>query len=52
MYYIKLRVHGVKTYGINGKEAPTGDWEELNKETYLCNACLPNNSKVYFCIQI
>ena len=32
MYYIKLRVHEVKTYCINGKEALTGDWEELNKE--------------------
>ena len=31
LYYIKFGVHGVKTYGINGKEALTGDWEELNK---------------------
>ena len=34
IYYTKLRVHGVKTYGINGKEVQTGDWEEL-KKTYL-----------------
>ena len=44
--YIKLRVHGVKTYAINGKKALTGDWEELNNETYVC---LKNNSRVYFC---
>ena len=30
-------MHGVKTYGINEKKALTGDWEELNKETYICN---------------
>ena len=38
MYYIKLqgvRGNGVKTCGIKGKEALTGDWEELNKETYV-----------------
>ena len=38
MYYIKLqgvRGNGVKTCGIKGKEALTGDWEELNKETYM-----------------
>ena len=33
-------------YGINGKEALTGDWEELNKETYLCDAFLENNFKL------
>ena len=33
-------------------EALTGDWEELNKETYLCNVCLRNNLKVYFCKKI
>ena len=27
-------MHGVKTYGINRKEALTGDWEELNKYIY------------------
>ena len=32
IYYIKRRVHGLKTYGMNGKEALTGDWEELNKK--------------------
>ena len=34
-YYIKPRVHGVKIYSINGKKALTGDWEELNKGTYM-----------------
>ena len=33
-------------HGINGKEALTGDWEELNKETYVCNIFLKNNSKL------
>ena len=42
-------MHGVKTYGINRKEALSRDWKELNKETYVC---LQNNVKVYFCIQI
>ena len=30
-------MHEVKAYGINGKEALTGDWEELNKDidTYI-----------------
>ena len=37
MHYIKLCVYWVKTYVINGKEALTGDWEELNKEKYVCN---------------
>ena len=50
VYYIKLRVHGLKTYGINGKEALTGDWEELNKKTFVCNVFY--NFKVYFCMQI
>ena len=27
--HIKLCVHWVKNYGINGKEVPTEDWEEL-----------------------
>lgn len=26
---------GIKTYGIKVKEALTGDWKELNKETYV-----------------
>ena len=52
IHYIKLRVHGIKTYGINGKEVLMGDWEELNKETYVCNVCLQNNFKVCFCKQI
>ena len=34
IYIIKLCVHGVKTYDIKGKEALTGDWKELNKETH------------------
>ena len=34
-YYIKPRVHGVKIYSINGKKTLTGDWEELNKGTYM-----------------
>lgn len=42
-------MHGVKTYGINRKEALSRDWKELNKETYVC---LQNNVKVYFCMQI
>ena len=46
-----LCVHGVKTYGIKGKETLTGDWEELNKETYVY-VCLQNNFIVYFCMQI
>ena len=31
-----------------------GDWEELNKETYVCNVyvCLQNSFKVHFCTQI
>ena len=45
---MKPRVHGIKTYGIKGKKALTGDWKELSKETYLCNVCLKNNFKVYF----
>ena len=44
-YYVKLRVYGLKTYGINGKEALTGDWEELNKETYVCNICYKTTSR-------
>ena len=43
---------GVKTYAINRKEALTGDWAELNKKAYVCNVCLQNNFKVYFCTQI
>ena len=46
-------MHGVKIYGIKGKEVPMGDWEEISKET--CNiydVCLQNNFKVYFCTQI
>ena len=50
MYYIKFQVHWVKTYGINGKEALTGDWEELNKETCVCNVYSQNNLKIYFCV--
>ena len=26
-FYFVVSLHGVKTYGINGKEAQTGDWE-------------------------
>ena len=29
-------MYGVKTYGMSEKEALTGDWGELNKETYVC----------------
>ena len=32
---IKFCVLGLKSYGINGKEALTGDWEELSKETCM-----------------
>ena len=32
---MKPRVHVVKTYGIKGKKALTGDWKELSKETYV-----------------
>ena len=28
-------MNGVKTCGIIGKDALTGDWEGLNKETYI-----------------
>ena len=42
----------LKTYGTNEKEALTGDCEELNKETYVCNICLQINFKVYLCMQI
>ena len=52
MYYIKRQMHGVKTCGMNRKEALTGDWEELNKETCICYICLQNNAKVNFCTQI
>ena len=45
-------MHEVKMYGISGKEALTGDWEELNNETYVCNVRLQDNFKVYFCMQI
>ena len=34
--YISKFVYGVKTYGMSEKEALTGDWGELNKETYVC----------------
>ena len=27
-------------------KAPTGDWEELNREAYVCNVCLQNNFRV------
>ena len=46
------RVNGVETYDIKGKEALTGDWKELNKETYVCNICLQSDFKVYFCPQM
>ena len=29
----------------------TEDWEEQNKEIHVCNPCLQNNFKVYFCMQ-
>ena len=35
----------MKTYGINGTEALTGDWKELNKETYVCNPCYKTTSR-------
>ena len=35
IYYIKLCVHVVKTYVIKEKETLTGNWEEVNKETYM-----------------
>ena len=38
-------VHGLKTYGINGKEVLRGDWEELNKKTYICNVCYQTTSR-------
>ena len=41
-----------KNLGINGIEALTGDWEELNKETCVCNAYLQNKIKVCCCTQI
>ena len=31
-------MNNVKTYGIKGKEALTGDWEELNKEKYYISS--------------
>ena len=40
IYIIKPCVHGVKTYGIKEKEALTGDWKKLNKETYVRNTYL------------
>ena len=45
-------MNGVKTCGIIGKDALTGDWEGLNNETYIYNICLQNNAKVYLCTQI
>ena len=42
----------LRTSAISGKEALTGDWEELNKETYVWNGCLQNNFKVYFCTEV
>ena len=33
--YIKSRAHGLKTYGIKGKEALRRDWKGLNKEAYM-----------------
>ena len=39
-------MHGVKTYGFNAKEALKGDWEELNKETNVCQKSLQKNFKV------
>ena len=33
--YIKFCAHGLKTYGIKGKEALRGDWKGLNKETSM-----------------
>ena len=45
-------MHEVKAYGINGKEALTGDWEELNKDIDTYIVWLQNNVKVYFFKQI
>ena len=46
IYYIKVRVHGVKTYSINGKDALTGDWIYVNsilisyvKHMYVVYVC-------------
>ena len=52
IYYIKLQVNGIKPCGINGKEPLMADWEERNKETYVCNICLQNNTNVYLCTQL
>ena len=30
---------------INGREALIGEWEELNKETYVCNVCYKTTSR-------
>ena len=37
-----IKTYWVKTYGIKEMEVLTGDWEDLNKETYACNVCLQN----------
>ena len=52
IHIINSREHKVKTYGTKEKEALTRDWEELNKELYVCNLYLQNNFKVYFCRQM
>ena len=43
-------MYGLKTYGINWKEALIGDWEELNEETYVCNACYKTTSRFTSCL--
>ena len=35
MYIIKPCLHGIKTYGIKGKDTLMEDWKELNKETCM-----------------
>ena len=37
-----IKTYWVKTNGINEMKVLTGDWEDLNKETYACNMCLQN----------
>ena len=49
---MKFQLNGVKTFGINRKEALMGDWKELNKETYICTRCLQNSAHVYLCAQL
>ena len=45
-------MYGLKSYGINRKEALTGDWEELNKETYVGNVCYKTTSRFTSCLYL